>query len=272
MKQIIISMAIFILIIGCGKSADKMGEEYAAMADEAFMEPAPPPEQSRLSEEPQTIKVEHKIIKESWIRFEVNKYAEAMVDIKGMVNKHSGYISQENESSSDYSLNNNLSIRVPAENFDALVEELVSVAVKVDNKNINARDVTEEFIDIEARLNTKREVEKRYMSLLNDAKSITDILAVEEKLRVIREEIEAKEGRLKYLNDQVSLSTIHLDVYQKLTFEQGFKFFKKIGSALKGGWKGLLKVLVGLIYIWPLLIIFSGVLIWLIRKSRKKKK
>jgi hypothetical protein len=95
---------------------------------------------------------------------------------------------------------------------------------------------------------------------------------VEEKLRVIREEIESKEGRLKYLNDQVSLSTIHLDIYQKLTFEPGFKFLKKIGSALKGGWKGLLRVVIGLIYIWPLLIIFSGVLIWLIRKSRKKKK
>jgi len=132
MKQIIISMVIFILIIGCGKSADKMGDEYAAIADEAFMEPARPPGQSRLAEEPLAFRIERRIIKESWIRFEVDKYSEAIVKIKGMVSKHSGYINQENESSTDYSLNNNLSIRVPAENFDALVEELVSVAVKVD--------------------------------------------------------------------------------------------------------------------------------------------
>ena len=272
MKQIIISLAIFVFITGCGNSADKMGEEFAAMTDEAYMEPAPPPGASRFGAEPQEIQVERRIIKESWIRIEVDKYSEALVEIKGMVSKHNGYINQENESSTDYSLNNNLSIRVAAEDFDVLVEELIGVAVKVDNKSINARDVTEEFIDIEARLNTKREVEKRYLDLLKDAKTITDILAVEEKLRIIREEIESKEGRLKYLSDQVSLSTIHLDVYQKLTFEPGFKFFKKIGTALKGGWKGLLKVLVGLIYVWPLLIIVTGVLIWLGRRRRRRKK
>jgi len=271
MKQIIISMAIFIFIIGCGKSADKMDETVSRMAEADYMDAAPPPEQSIMAEEVQPVKVERKIIKESWIRFEVEKYAEAMVEIKGIISEHHGYISQENESSSDYSLNNSLSIRVPAGDFDALVDKLVTVAVKVDSKSINARDVTEEFIDIEARLNTKREVEKRYLALLNDARTITDILAVEEKLRIIREEIESKEGRLKYLNDQVSLSTIHLDVYQELTFEPGFKFLKKIGTALKGGWKGLLKVLVGLIHIWPLLIIVTVVLIWLNRRRKKKK-
>jgi len=271
MKQIIISMAIFIFFIGCSKSADKMDETATRMVEAGYMDPAPPFEQSALAEKPRSIQVERKIIKESWIRFEVEKYAEAMVEIKDMVNLHNGYINQENESSSDYSLNNNLSIRVPADDFDALLDELVAVAVKVDNKSINARDVTEEFIDIEARLNTKREVEKRYLALLNDARTISDILAVEEKLRIIREEIESKEGRLKYLNDQVSLSTIHLDIYQKLTFEPGFKFLKKIGSALKGGWKGLLKVVVGLMYIWPLVIIAGAVLIWLNRRRKKKK-
>jgi len=272
MKKIIITLAAFVFIIGCGRSADKMVE--FSVADEASVESEilPPPGRSPMMEEPQDIQIERKIIKECWIRFEVEKFTEAVTEIKSLVEKHDGYINQENESSSDYSLNNNMTIRVPAGQFDILIDELTSIAIKVDNKNINARDVTEEYIDIEARLNTKREVEKRYLALLNEARTIPDILAVEEKLRIIREEIESKEGRLKYLNNQVSLSTIHLEVYQKLTFEPGFKFFKKIGSALKGGWKGLLKVLVGLVYIWPVLIILAGILFWLVRRSRRRNK
>ena len=136
---------------------------------------------------------------------------------------------------------------------------------------MTARDVTEEFVDIEARLRTKKEVEKRYLEILSKAATIKDILLVEEQLRVIREEIEAREGRLKYLQNQVSYSTINLEMYQKLTFEPGFKFFSKIWKALKGGWKGLLNVLVGLVYIWPLLIIGVGVFIWIRRRISRKK-
>ena len=70
----------------------------------------------------------------------------------------------------------------------------------IDYENITTKDVTEEYIDLESRLNTKLEVKQRYESILRkQAKTVKDILATEEKLQIIQEEIESVQGRLKYL-------------------------------------------------------------------------
>jgi hypothetical protein len=152
-----------------------------------------------------------------------------------------------------------------------LVEDITRVAFKVDNKNITLNDVTEEFIDVEARLKTNKEVERRYLEILDKATTVQDILLVEQQLKIIREEIEAKEGRLKYLQSQVSLSTLNLEIHQDLASKPGFKFFSKLADAIKGGWKGLLNLVVGLIYIWPIVLVCVIIIFWLIRRRRRKK-
>jgi hypothetical protein len=150
----------------------------------------------------------------------------------------------------------------------------MSESVYTNSKNITAEDVTSQFVDIEARLKTKKEVELRYTALLREAKKVSDILEVENNLRTIREEIESQEGQLKYLKDQVSYSTINLSIYQKLDYspEPELGFFSKIKEAFVNGWRGLISFFVGLVSIWPFIVIFSVVGFYLIKRWRNRKK
>lgn len=271
MKYFKLYLLILLALAGCRKA----GETIPTGSDYLQSEAAPAYEKSFRSdvavEVPEEPFEERKIIKVGWMRIEIKNYTRDLSIIKGIIAKHQGYISNENESSTDYSLMNSLSIRVPSLEFDSLVEDIVRVAYKVDNKNITLNDVTEEFIDVEARLKTKKEFEQRYLEVLEKANTVQDILLVEQQLRMIREEIEAKEGRLKYLQNQVSLSTLNLEIHQDLAARAGFKFFSKLAEALKGGWKGFLNVIVGLIYVWPLLLVVVVLVFWLIRSRRKKR-
>ena len=143
-----------------------------------------------------------------------------------------------------------------------------------DRREISQRDVTEEFIDVEARLNAKKELEKRYLELLKQARNVKEMLEIERELSSIREEIEAKQGRLKYLQSQVSMSTVHVDFY-KTTAEIGVtvSYGQKIKNALQGGWDGISVFFLGLLYLWPLFVLaISAILVirWFIRRSKKK--
>jgi hypothetical protein len=220
------------------------------------------------------IKIPEKIIKTANISVEVETYTESIIEIRKKIKQWKGYISTENEINySDYT-NNTISIRVPGEKFEGLVEELTKGVKKVDSKTVTSEDVTAEFVDVTARLKTKKEVELRYLELLKQAKSINDILQVEEQLRVIREEIEAKEGRLKLLNDQASYSTINLTVYEKYADQYEPGFFSKTGDALSAGWNGIKIFFIGLIYVWPFWILLAAglfILRYYLRKARKNR-
>ncbi len=217
-----------------------------------------------------------KIIKTANIKFRVRNYKQSQVNIAEIIKKYQAYIASENEQNIYDSLENTMSIRVPANKFDLLIESLLKESDYLDYKNIQAQDVTAEFIDNEARLKAKRQVERRYLAILNRADNVKDILEVESQLGQIREEIEATEGQLKYLNDQVNYSTITLVFYQTLNRlpQAENSFFYRLGEAFIKGWNALLSLFVGLIYLWPfLLIIGGGILIYsrMFVKSKTKK-
>lgn len=216
-----------------------------------------------------------KIIKKARIGYEVDDYAVEIRRIKNLVNTYGGYISSEGEESSNYRIENSLVIRLPAEVMDKLMDTLTSGVKRLDYKTVTAQDVTEEFVDIQARLKTKREVEERFVEILGKAKTIEEILEVENQLRKIREEIEAKEGRLKYLENQVGLSTIDLHVYQTLDYkyvpQKGKGFGERLLQAMDKGWKGLLNLIIGIVYLWPFLLILGAIAFFLRRYFKRKR-
>ncbi|HWY36385.1 MAG TPA: DUF4349 domain-containing protein, partial [Nitrosopumilaceae archaeon] len=144
-------------------------------------------------------------------------------------------------------------------------------------KNVRSDDVTAEYVDIETRLKTKKEVEQRYIDILrNKAKTVRDVLDAENEIRIIHEEIEAKTGRLNFLKDQVAFSTINLDFYQvtKVTGQPDrveYSYLSEAGDAFKVGWDGLKRLVIGLIYIWPMYLI-GFLLYWGIKRFLLKKK
>lgn len=217
------------------------------------------------------IPIEQKLIKEAFVDIEVDNFEEAREALEALVEENKGYISNENQSKSSYYISSTITIRIPKEQFDAFVEQIETIAHEVQSKNIMLTDVTEEYIDVKKRLENKRQVEQRYLELLKDANTINEILAVEEHIRVLREEIEAKEGRLNYLNNRIGLSTITLTIYEYE--EQIYSGFSdEMLQAFENGWKGILNTIIGLITIWPLLLLIAGGVYLFIRYRRKRKR
>lgn len=232
------------------------------------------PEKDPDNEQIPNPQVKQKLIREADISFEVRDFEKTRKKILEAVKSRNGYISSENQDNNEYRINSDIVIRISNENFDKLIADLEPLYYRLGYKKIKTEDVTEEYVDIESRLKTKREVEKSYMDLLSRAKTIDEIIKLEEIIRTIHEEIEAKEGRLKYLNDRVAFSTINLNIYESKDYryvpDKKPDFFQQIWKALHTGWNILGKIFLALLYIWPLYVI-GGFTAWLIIRYRKRK-
>jgi len=283
-----IYLVMFLLISGCqGKmkhaevSESKSAPDYISsppVNDEAAKTETPV---DATNQNPQPTNIPNpvivqKMIKEADVRLEVKKYSLARPQIMAAIKKYNGFITSENQDNNEQRINTDYVIRVSNDKFDGLVDDLVATASHVNYKKIKAEDVSEEYVDIESRLKTKREVEKRYLDILSRAKTVDEILKVEETIRVIREEIEAKEGRMRFINDRVSFSTINLNVYEKLDFryipDSKPNFFQRLWKAINTGWTALITVLIALFYIWPLILIALIIVFIILRVERKRKK
>lgn len=225
-------------------------------ADAPVSAPAPPAPDVR------------KLIKTGQMSTEVEDSREARNLVDRAVGKLGGYVVSENQSGYDNQLSFSLTIRVPAGRFDSLVNYVESVSRRVENKTISVEDVSAEFVDLEARRRTKSELEVRYREILKTAQSVSEILEVERELNNVRSEIEAMEGRLKYLGDQVAMSTLSVTLSEKITPRTGF--FMRIGEAFTSGWNGFLSFITGVVFLWPFGLLIAA-LWWMIRRWRARR-
>lgn len=207
-----------------------------------------------------------KIVKEGELIFETHAFNETKTFLSTSVKEVRGYIAEENQERYDDRIETRAVIRVPAENFDRLVETLSSKAEFVDRKNVKVLDVTEEYVDLEARLKNRRDIEKRYRQLLGQAKNVNDILNIEKQIGEVRGQIESAEGKLKYLNDRIVFSTLTVVYYEKIISATGF--LSKFTGGLKSGWKNFALFIVVLANIWPF-IALAVVAVVLIKKFKK---
>lgn len=213
-----------------------------------------------------------KLIKESYLRFETQDMDKTYMAITNYVSENKGYIQSDEQGKAYNEVNRNLVIRIPSENFQKTIDAISEQVPFFDTKRISSTDVTEEFIDLEARLKAKRTLENRYLELLAKAQNVKDILEIEKELSAIREEIEAREGRLKYLENRVAYSTLSVNFYKR-TAETGItvSYGTKIWNALKSGFNGLSYFFLGLLNIWPFILIILIVLYIIRRKYFKKQ-
>lgn len=216
-----------------------------------------------------------KLIKEARISYQVKNYTKAKQAILQLLQQSDAYLAGEQESGtrSGQPLQNQLAIRVKAAQFDRFVQQLMELALHVDYKNITVKDITEQYLDMDARLSARKAVEQRYIDILKEAKNVEEILQVEEKLQDVREEIESAQGKLQYWDSKIGYSTIDLTFYelQPNTVVRTNGFFYQIERGLRNGWEGILLTFIGLINIWPLLIIGGIFAFWLRRRYKRKK-
>jgi len=217
--------------------------------------------------------IKQKLIKEAYLEFETQNLEKTYADILTLIKTHNGYIQEDNANKYYDRLSRQLTLRVPTKAFQTVMHALDNSVKHFDSKRINSKDVTEEFIDIEARLKAKKKLEQRYVELLSKAKNVKEILEIERELSKIREDIEAKQGRLQYLQNKVSLSTINIVFYKTLATDSGatISYGQKMWNAIKSGFNGLSYFFIGLLNIWPVLV-FMVVAVLSIKRWLKKRK
>ena len=219
--------------------------------------------------------LERQLIKEGSINFETHDIAETRQHIESLVQKYGAYISQEDERATYSRIYQNMTVRIPKAHFDVFVTELSGGVKKIDEKSITVQDVTEEFIDSTARLAVKKETEQGYLRLLNQAKTIKDILDIQNELQDVRADIESIEGRLRYLKNSVHFSTLHISMYQEVEAAPGNgSLFMPVWEAIKGGVQVFAAVCIALLYGWVFIAlgITAVIIILRLRKRHRKDK
>ena len=284
-----IFICLLIVLFGCQQESTQMeGKVAFPLEDDLEIEPPAtsspdnskllagnfqkPPQTPKTNQSPQKPQKKRKVIKTATLDINVTDYKNSRAALDDILQGKEAYITRENEQNSTYFVKNTLVIRVEPTALESMVKAIETMAIKVNSKKVTAKDVTKEFLDIEARLKSKRAVIKRYQELLTKAKTIEEILKVENNLRLVIEEVESAEGQLKYLKNQVGMSTINLTITENFDRPKTYapSFFAKLGKAFKNGWDGLLDFVLGVVTVWPfLLMLIIGIFLWrYFRKGR----
>jgi hypothetical protein len=215
------------------------------------------------------VNLERKLIKEGYVEFETRNIMETRENILTAVKKYKGYISSDQEFSEPGKISNTLVIRIPAPAFDSTLAFIGKDVRKFDRKEVFIRDVTEEFLDVEARLNTKRELEQRYIELLKQAGKISEIMEIERELAQLRGDVESIEGRYKYLTNQVAFSTLNITYYK--TSPIYVSYGNKLLESIIRGWNNLMMFFIFLVNLWPFLLIIAAFVFWWMKRRNLKK-
>ncbi len=219
--------------------------------------------------------VESKIIKLGDLRYQTDNLDNTYNQIQAAVKKYNGVVKNDSQYNTEYQLSRNINIRIPNENFNAFINDISKGVAYFDQKDISSQDVTEEYIDIASRIKTKKVLEERYFELLKKANKVSEMIEIETQLSTIREEIEAKEGRLKYLQNKVAMSTLDIQFYKPIAKNQKatVSYGGRIGNALVSGFNGISNFFIVLLGIWPLIVTLVVLFILIrVRLKRKNKK
>ena len=294
MKFLISSLLVLLFVFGCKQEVapetasvkmmklpqrEAAAEEVASDAAASVAEYANYDKAETATETPASAEkdeytdIEPKIIKNGNLRFETSDLDATYTKIKAAVGKYKATIQVDSEGGDYQSFYKNMTIRVPNEQFDAFIADISKGVSYFDNKEISSDDVTEEYIDIDARLKAKKVLEARYFELLKKASKVSEMIEIEKQLSEIREEIEAKEGQLRYMKNRIAMSTITIQFYKTVAAKNGVtvSYGSKIWNAIKSGFNGISSFFIGLIELWPFIVILVAV-IYLIRKRFKKKR
>jgi len=135
-----------------------------------------------------------------------------------------------------------IEVKIPAQRFDEVVAGLKPIG-KLESVNVNTQDVGEEFVDVTARMDNARRLERRLIDLLAARTGkLKDVLDVEQSLARVREEIDRYEGRIRYLQAHTAMSTLSVTVHEPLPVV-GEAGHSVMGEAFRQAWRNFVVLL-----------------------------
>jgi len=261
------------------QSPTKDGTAYSS-AQVGAIQILPPP--SPVVVPPADSDIPRKITQNLSLTLEVATIDKSVTQINSEVQQLGGYIVESQQNGSDNQSSAHLTLKIPADKLDGLRNSL-STWGKILDQHMLANDITNQFYDSQIRLKTLETEEKRYLEILNQAKTVDDVLKVENALGNIRQQIEQLKGQLKLWNNMVDYSTVNLQIvtlqnpnfkvknpWQPISWSNTWKSTQDaVLKTLSSSWNVLNYLVIGLGYAFPYLII--GAAGWIAYRAWKKR-
>ena len=156
--------------------------------------------------------VQRQVISQASVSMEVDEVPVAVAQVRTTAESLGGFVGQLSSSGGPERQQSTMTIRVPQAEFFTALEHIKSLG-KVRSENVGSEDVTERFIDLEARLRSALREEESLLSLLDKANQVSEILTIERELSRVRSDIERAQGQLNFLERRVDLSTITVSLF-----------------------------------------------------------
>lgn len=267
------------------KAADKSKQETPAGGDASLPDSSAQTSEGAAGFNAQDLSgaLNKKLIYKANIVMKVEDYGKGQSDIRNRVTLSGGYIMNFNETQSASEKGGTFVIKVPSSGFSPFLASLENIKHEDLQRSIEGQDVTEEYVDLDSRLKAKQLMEEQYIAFMKKATKTNDLVAFANELERIQSEIEQIKGRMRYINQNVSYSTVEVRLYEEIKEPLKKKedtlqapLGKRASSAFQGSVDVITLVLQWIVVILsgslPLLIIAVIILliVWLVRRSNAK--
>ena len=246
--------------------------DESSIEEVSYNSPAPPnAETNSLKSD---ITISKKLIKNGDMGIAVSNINDAKKQVNQILKENKAYTQNEQFRNLETEENLHLIIRVPHQNFDALINSFSNGIGAVEYKNISTDDVTEEYTNVSIKLENKKIYLEKYRNLLKSTSNVKDILEIQENIRALEDEIDVAEGRLRFIDDRVDFSTLELNINKEkprssLTSKIGFG--SRFSDSMAEGWNNFVGFFLGIMSFWPFLF-FIPLLIFAWRKWKQMRK
>jgi len=222
--------------------------------------------------------VDQKIIKNGYLQMVVEKVADAAAGVGQIATSRGGFIQSSSVTErGDGTYTGDVSVRVPVAKFEEAMAEIKKLATLVKHETATGQDVTEQYSDLQAQLRNAKAQEEVYLEILKQAKNVEEVLLVQDRLGNIRAVIEGLEGRIKYLENSTSYSTITVSLEEEPVVRAPTKEFR-LGAIVRDAVQTLVNALqnlvAGLVYaviVWGGILLPIGLIAWIVWKLWKKR-
>lgn len=184
---------------------------------------------------------ERKIIRNAELSLESDAPTEGQRKVTAIAEANGGFVvtSESKQSNIEGQLKPDMTVtvvvRVPAAQFNTVLDQIRGVGSRVTLEKVTGQDVTQEFMDTEAHIRTKKALEAQFLEIMKQARTVSEALEVQRQLAEVRGEIEKLEGRRRFLENQSSLSTITVILQPPGQIVSSSGFFASIKRAFSDG-------------------------------------